>query len=646
MLSIENLAIYIVFLPLIASMIVGLNTNNISVKTSQVLTSCAIFISAFFSIIVFLHVIYGHNIIHIKLLKWVDISFFQAYWSIYVDPLTAVMLCVVNIVSFLVHVYSVGYMSHDKHKQRFMAYLSLFTFFMLVLVTSDNLLQLFVGWEGVGLSSFLLIGFWFKKKSAANAAIKAFLVNRVGDIGLALSIILIALTFETIEYQQIFTKVDRIYELYFSFFGIEFSLIDTICLLMFIGCMGKSAQIGLHTWLPDAMEGPTPVSALIHAATMVTAGVFLIARCSFIFEQSVIALNMITIIGAVTCLFAASIAIVQNDIKKIIAYSTCSQLGYMFFACGVSAYSVAIFHLMTHAFFKALLFLGAGSVIHAINNEQDIRKMGGLYKFLPRSYVLIWIGSLALAGIYPFAGYFSKDLILENAYLSHTEYGDFAFWMGIVAAFLTAFYSWRLIVIVFHKKTRLEKSVIENIHDAPKSMFIPMVILAIGAVFSGYIGEYIFKMTSLSSGFWNNSLALSKGNGDQLHILPTLVKYLPLIVGLLGIFLAYIIYTNSNTKKITCFISEKFNFVYKILLNKYYFDEIYNFLFVDFAKQVSNIFWKIFDNSIIDGIPNILARCTYNFSRMSRCLQTGAINHYSLIMFIGVLSIMIFIVFY
>ena len=415
---------------------------------------------------------------------------------------------------------------------------------------------------------------------------------------------------------------------------------------MFIGCMGKSAQIGLHTWLPDAMEGPTPVSALIHAATMVTAGVFLIARCSFIFEQSVVALNIITIIGAITCLFAASIAIVQNDIKKIIAYSTCSQLGYMFFACGVSAYSVAIFHLMTHAFFKALLFLGAGSVIHAIHDEQDIRKMGGLYKFLPKSYILMWVGSLALAGIYPFAGYFSKDLILENAYLSGTEYGDFAFWMGIIAAFLTAFYSWRLIVIVFHKETRLEKSVIDNIHDAPKSMFIPMMILAIGAIFSGYIGECIFKMTSFTSDFWNNSLALSKRDGDRLHILPTLVKYLPLIVGLLGIFLAYLIYIKANTKKITYYISEKFNFVYKVLLNKYYFDEVYNLLFVDFAKKVSNVFWKIFDNSIIDGIPNVLARCTYNFSRMSRSLQTGVINHYSLIMFIGVLSIMIFIVFY
>ncbi len=644
MLSIENLAIYIVFLPLMASIIVGLNTNNISVKTSQILTSFSVFISAIFSIIVFFYVIHGHNIIHIKLLKWLDVSFFKAYWSIYIDSLTAVMLCVVNIVSFLVHLYSVGYMSHDNHKQRFMAYLSLFTFFMLVLVTSDNLLQLFVGWEGVGLSSFLLIGFWFKKKSAANAAIKAFLVNRVGDIGLALSIILIALTFKTIEYQQIFIQLDRSYEECFSLFGIKFSVIDSICLLMFIGCMGKSAQIGLQTWLPDAMEGPTPVSALIHAATMVTAGVFLVARCSFIFEQSIIALNMITIIGAITCLFAASIAIVQNDIKKVIAYSTCSQLGYMFFACGVSAYSVAIFHLMTHAFFKALLFLGAGSVIHAINDEQDIRKMGGLYKLLPKSYTLMWIGSLALAGIYPFAGYFSKDLILESAYLSNTSYGDFAFCMGIIAALLTAFYSWRLIILVFHKKTKLEKNIVQNIHDAPKSMFIPMIVLAIGAIFSGYVGEYIFEMTNSSSDFWNHSLAVTQKSNGELYMLPFLVKHMPIIAGLFGILIAYIIY--ANTKKIACFISEKFNFIYKILLNKYYFDEIYNFLFVDFIKKISNIFWKIFDNSIIDGIPNILARCVYNVSRISRGLQTGVINHYSLIMFIGLLTIMIFIIFY
>ena len=353
---------------------------------------------------------------------------------------------------------------------------------------------------------------------------------------------------------------------------------------------------------------------------------------------------MITIIGAITCLFAASIAIVQNDIKKVIAYSTCSQLGYMFFACGVSAYSVAIFHLMTHAFFKALLFLGAGSVIHAINDEQDIRKMGGLYKLLPKSYTLMWIGSLALAGIYPFAGYFSKDLILESAYLSNTSYGDFAFCMGIIAALLTAFYSWRLIILVFHKKTKLEKTIVQNIHDAPKSMFIPMIVLAIGAIFSGYVGEYIFEMTNSSSDFWNHSLALTQKSNGELYVLPFLVKHMPIIAGLFGILIAYIIY--ANTKKIACFISEKFNFIYKILLNKYYFDEIYNFLFVDFTKKISNIFWKIFDNSIIDGIPNILARCVYNVSRISRGLQTGVINHYSLIMFIGLLTIMIFIIFY
>jgi NADH-quinone oxidoreductase subunit L len=643
MFTTEHLAIYTLFLPIVASIVVGLGTRTLIVEMSQIITITAILVSAVFSVVIFNYVALNHNIIHIKLMKWVDISFFQASWSIYIDSVTAVMLLVVNLVSLLVHVYSVGYMSHDMHRQRFMAYLSLFTFFMLILVTSDNLLQLFVGWEGVGLSSFLLIGFWFEKQSAANAAIKAFLVNRVGDIGLALSIILIAITFKTIEYQQIFTNLDKVYDSYFSLFGIEFSTIDTICVLMFIGCMGKSAQLGLHTWLPDAMEGPTPVSALIHAATMVTAGVFLLVRCSFMFEHSQMALNLITVIGALTCLFAASIAIVQNDIKKIIAYSTCSQLGYMFFACGVSAYSVAMFHLTTHAFFKALLFLGAGSVIHAINNEQDIRKMGGLYKLLPRSYILMWIGSLALAGIYPFAGYFSKDLILENAYLAQTKLGDFAFFIGIIAAFLTALYSWRLIILVFHKESKLEKKVIENIHEAPISMMIPMIILAMGAIFSGYIGEYVLKMASASSSFWSGAVAIAMRHKSEVHILPVLIKYMPLIIGGLGIMVAYLLYLNN--KNLPNYISDRLKLIYRILLNKYYFDEIYNFLFVISIKKISNLFWKIVDNSIIDGIPNSIARFVYNFSRVSRRLQTGVIYHYSFVMFIGILTIICFVIF-
>ncbi|WHA04702.1 NADH-quinone oxidoreductase subunit L [Candidatus Bandiella numerosa] len=643
MFTIEHLAIYTLFLPIVASIVVGLGTRALSAKMSQIITITAILVSTVFSVVIFNYVALNHNIIHIKLMKWVDISFFQASWSIYIDSVTAVMLLVVNLVSLLVHVYSVGYMSHDMHRQRFMAYLSLFTFFMLILVTSDNLLQLFVGWEGVGLSSFLLIGFWFEKQSAANAAIKAFLVNRVGDIGLALSIILIAITFKTIEYQQIFANLDRIYDSYFSLFGIEFSTIDTICILMFIGCMGKSAQLGLHTWLPDAMEGPTPVSALIHAATMVTAGVFLLVRCSFMFEHSQIALNIITIIGALTCLFAASIAIVQNDIKKIIAYSTCSQLGYMFFACGVSAYSVAIFHLMTHAFFKALLFLGAGSVIHAINNEQDIRKMGGLYKLLPRSYTLMWIGSLALAGIYPFAGYFSKDLILENAYLAQTKLGYFAFLIGIIAAFLTALYSWRLIILVFHKESKLKEKVVKNIHEAPISMMIPMIVLAIGAIFSGYIGEYILEMANASSSFWSGAVAIAMKHESGIHILPIFIKYIPLIIGIIGIMTAYLLYFNN--KNLPNYISGKLKLIYRILLNKYYFDEIYNFLFVISIKKISNLFWKIVDNSIIDGIPNSMARLVYNFSRVSRRLQTGMIYHYSFFMFIGILTIICFVIF-
>jgi NADH-quinone oxidoreductase subunit L len=405
--------------------------------------------------------------------------------------------------------------------------------------------------------------------------------------------------------------------------------------------MGKSAQLGLHTWLPDAMEGPTPVSALIHAATMVTAGVFLLARCSFLFEHSQMALNLVTIIGALTCVFAASIALTQTDIKRIIAYSTCSQLGYMFFACGVSAYSVAIFHLMTHAFFKALLFLGAGSVIHAINDEQDINKMGGLYKLLPVTYLFMWIGSLALAGIFPFSGYFSKDLILEHAHLAGTQLGTFAYWMGIFAALCTAFYSWRLIILVFHKTSKIATDVLKDVHEAPKTMMIPMALLAIGAILVGYVGEYWLSISSATSPFWNGALAIRLHHEEHLD---NLIKTLPLIVGVFGIISASVIYLkNPNIAK---FFADKLKFIHHLLLNKYYFDEIYDKIFVVMSRKSSIFLWRSFDNGVIDGILNYLARTFFKTSKGLRMLQTGSIYSYSFTMFVGVLAIICLVIFY
>jgi NADH-quinone oxidoreductase subunit L len=640
----QFLSICTVFLPLIASVLVGLTTRIISFRLSEIISVGAILVATIFSAILFYDVIFLHNIVHVKLLRWIDVSHFQADWSIYVDSLTALMLFVVTFVSCLVHIYSTGYMSEDRHKQRFMAYLSLFTFCMLMLVTSDNLLQLFLGWEGVGLSSFLIIGFWFKKNSASNAALKAFLVNRLGDIGLALSILLIAITFESLEYSKIFANLDAHDGVYQHVYGIDFSVIDIICILMIIGCIGKSAQIGLHVWLPDAMEGPTPASALIHAATMVTAGVFLIARCSFIFEHSQLALDIVIVFGALTCLFTASIATVQNDIKKIIAYSTCSQLGYMFFACGVHAYSAAMFHLMTHAFFKALLFLGAGSVINAIDHEQNIKKMGCLYKVLPVTYTFMIIGSLALCGVFPFAGYFSKDLILEHAYLVNTTLGDIAYCAGLFAAFLTAFYTFRLIILVFHRKSKLSSASLKCVHEPSKSMLIPMSLLALGATISGYIGVDILKISSPSSAFWNGALVKDALNSkiDLLH-LHGVMSILPSIAAIIGFTLALVIYLTKIN--ITTFFTNHFNFVYKVIVNKYYFDELYDRIFVTKIKKLSISLWKIFDNSVIDGVPNGLAIAVFGVSKMSRYLQTGSVYNYSFFMFIGVLAIICMVIF-
>ncbi|MFO0388419.1 MAG: NADH-quinone oxidoreductase subunit L [Alphaproteobacteria bacterium] len=648
---------FIVFLPLLAALIVGLTVRSISAELAQKLTCGAMVLAAIFSGVVFaefasmaMHAgswreIYGGvGLVHkVQLGSWIASGDFTANWVLRVDALTAVMLVVVTWVSSVVHIYSVGYMSHDEHRQRFMAYLSLFTFFMLMLVTSDNLVQLFLGWEGVGLCSYLLIGFWFKKPEANAAAIKAFLVNRVGDFGFALGIFATFVVFGTIQYDVIFAAAPEHFKAMTNFLGYEFHALTLICILLFIGAMGKSAQLGLHTWLPDAMEGPTPVSALIHAATMVTAGVFMVARLSPLFEQSETALMIVTIIGALTAFFAATVGLVQNDIKRVIAYSTCSQLGYMFFACGVGAYSAAIFHLMTHAFFKALLFLGAGSVIHGMSGEQDMRRMGGIWKLMPYTYVLMWLGSLALAGIPFFAGYYSKDMILETAYAQGRTVGYFAFWMGIAAAFMTAFYSWRLLFMTFHGKPRASHDVMHHVHESPPIMLRPLLLLAFGALFSGVLGYHVFGLVSAEGDFWQATLG-SHHIIEAAHHVPGWVPVLPLLVALSGIALAWYLYVVNTSLPEK--IAETFPRLYQFLLNKWYFDELYDALFVRPAKRIGYYLWRFFDEKIIDGLgPNGAAFITHIFAgRISR-LQTGYVYHYAFSMLIGFMVIISWVVF-
>lgn len=639
-----------VFLPLFGFLFSGIFSRifakNFADKFSQIFTSVLLVASAICALLIFADVSRHQTNEIITIISWISSGDFSANWSLKLDSLTAIMLVVVTVVSSLVHVYSIGYMHEDKSIARFMSYLSLFTFFMLILVVADNFLQLFVGWEGVGVASYLLIGFWFKKQLANAAAIKAFVANRVGDFGLIIAIALIYMTFGTVEYASVFSEIANHVNDKFMLFGTEFRSIDAICILLFIGAMGKSAQIGLHVWLADAMEGPTPVSALIHAATMVTAGVFLVARCSPLFEFSPSALMMVTLVGAITALFAATIAITQNDIKKIIAYSTCSQLGYMFFACGVSAYSAAIFHLATHAFFKALLFLGAGSVIHAMHHEQDIRKMGGTWKKIPFTYAMMWIGSLALAGFPPFAGFYSKDVILEAAFMAHSSFGKLAYAMGITAAFLTAFYSWRLLFLTFHGKTRADHHTFDHAHESPKSMLIPLFVLAIGSIFAGFFGSEIFQMVSAENNFFANSIFVAEARAElleEIHHAPILVKFSPLIVGIIAIFLAYIFYLKkTNLPKI---FAEKFRLAYKISFNKWYFDEIYEAALVKPVKRIGDFLWRVFDVKIIDGFgPNGVANLCKKMSAKVSQLQSGYIYNYCLWMVLGLIAATFFLI--
>tara|TARA_B100000886_G_scaffold339237_1_gene304101 strand:- start:4792 stop:6699 length:1908 start_codon:yes stop_codon:yes gene_type:complete len=625
----------IIFLPLIGA-VVGYLGRSFTKYFSEITTSLLVAISAFLSLITFWKGIksdiYGNYIIF----EWISSGGFTANWSINIDPLSSVMLVVVTFVSALVHVYSIGYMSHDPHKPRFMSYLSLFTFSMLALVVSDNFLQLFFGWEGVGLCSYLLIGFWYKKNSANNAAIKAFIVNRIGDFGLAIAIFLIFLFFGTINFEEIFQVTNLYAEKKLVFFGFELNLITLICVFLFIGAMGKSAQFLLHTWLPDAMEGPTPVSALIHAATMVTAGVFLVVRCSPIFEYSQAALNLVAIVGMITALFAASVALVQNDIKKIVAYSTCSQLGYMFFAAGVGAYHVAMFHLFTHAFFKALLFLGAGSVIHAFKDEQDIRKMGGVRKKLPFTYIFMLIGTLALTGFPFLSGFYSKDAIIEFAYLKNSSLGNYAASVGILTAFLTSIYSWRLFFKTFHGPYNNEKISINDTHESPFVMLVPLIFLSIGAVFSGYFFKEIF-IGHHSNDFWQTSVFFL--NEIKHDVIPLwFLMTTPLIV-LISIPISFYLYI-INPKVLEDFKNTNMP-LYNFLLNKWYIDELYIKIFVNPTKKIGSFFWKKGDIGVIDKFgPDGISKLVKIISNKTGRLQTGFIYDYAFVMLLG-LSILL-----
>ena len=622
----------IIFLPLLASIISGFFGTKIGNKASQVTTSSFVSLSAILSIYIFYNVIsndYSNNII---IAKWISSGLLDVNWSIKIDQISSVMLVVVTLVSAVVHIYSIGYMSHDPHQPRFMSYLSLFTFAMLVLVTSDNFLQLFFGWEGVGLCSYFLIGFWFKKPTANAAAIKAFLVNRVGDFGFALGIFLVFYIFGTVNYEEVFNQVSLYKDNNIKFLGIELNSINLICFLLFIGAMGKSAQIFLHTWLPDAMEGPTPVSALIHAATMVTAGVFLVVRCSPIFEYSPIILGFITVVGMTTAFFAATVALVQNDIKKIIAYSTCSQLGYMFFATGVGAYNVAMFHLFTHAFFKALLFLGAGSVIHSFQDEQDINNMGGVYRHLPYTYSLMIIGTLALTGFPFLSGFYSKDLIIEFAYLKGNNLGYYACGIGIFTAVLTSIYSWRLIFKTFHGEFNNKKIKLSNMHESPPIMLVPLVILGLGSVLAGYIFKDLFMGYGSFSEFWNGSIFFLKPLTTDHP--PGYILYLTPILVTISIPLSYLIFLKNKS-----FLESLTNSnrpIYLFLKNKWYFDELYEVLFVKSSKFLGRYFWKKIDGLVIDRFgPDGLSNLFKYFSIKAVKFQSGFIYQYAFVMLIG-----------
>ena len=633
------MAVLVVFLPLLAAIIAGFFGRVIGDRGSQVVTCGALVLSAIFGIGLF-HEIMGQSAPHVQtLMTWIAAGGVDVAWSLRLDTLSGVMILVVTIVSAMVHIYSVGYMAHDPGIPRFMAYLSLFTFFMLMLVTANDFVQLFFGWEGVGLCSYLLIGFWYDRPAADAAAIKAFVVNRIGDFGFALGIFAVFVIFGSLDFDTVFGKAPGSTHEVMNFLGWQVPALTLACILLFVGAMGKSAQIGLHTWLPDAMEGPTPVSALIHAATMVTAGVYMVARLSPMFEYAPMALAVVGVIGGTTAVFAASVGMAQNDIKRVIAYSTCSQLGYMFFAAGVSAYGAAMFHLFTHAFFKALLFLGAGSVIHAMSGEQDMRRMGGLAHKIPYTYALMWIGSLSLAGIPFFSGFFSKDSILAAAWASGTAVGRYSFCLGVFTAFLTAFYSWRLIIMTFNGPSRADHETLHHAHESPWVMLVPLFVLAAGAMFAGYLADHFFVGED-RAGFWKSAILVLPQHdsiGASEHN-PLLIDYLPLIAGIGGIALAYWCYLFRPS--IPPAMTMRFRALYLFLLNKWYFDELYDRLFVRSAFTLGDGLWKTGDGAIIDGLgPDGISAATRELAREASRLQTGYVYHYAFAMLIGVVAL-------
>jgi NADH-quinone oxidoreductase subunit L len=666
--------VLIVFLPLIAALVAGLGGPWIGKTAAKVVTTGALFIGALLSWPIFFHYIAGDpGAVVVPVAEWIRSGTLTVDWALRLDSLTAVMLVVVTTVSSLVHLYSWGYMAEDPGQPRFFAYLSLFSFAMLMLVTADSLVQMFFGWEGVGLASYLLIGFWYHKPSANAAALKAFVVNRIGDFGFSLGIFATFLVFGTVSIPAILAAAPGMIGSTIGFAGMRVDTMTVICLLLFVGAMGKSAQIGLHTWLPDAMEGPTPVSALIHAATMVTAGVFMVCRLSPMFETSATAMHVVTYVGAATCIFAATVGCAQNDIKRVIAYSTCSQLGYMFFAAGVGAYGAAMFHLFTHAFFKALLFLGAGAVIHAMHHEQDMRYYGGLRKEIPVTFWVMVIGTLAITGVgvpgLGFAGFWSKDAILESAWSSGSVPGTIAFWLGALAALLTSFYSWRLIFLTFFGPPRWAAS--EHIqhalhgdhdtpdeehgdsghdartpptgtggyhpHEGPLTILVPIVLLAVGALLAGQIFHAIFIDPERAPEFWRGSVAFSRHLAEAAEHAETWVKWTPTIVMLIGLWIAWNNYVR-NPRAADGFVAQ-FPAIYRFVTNKWYFDELYDFLFVRPALRLGRLLWHGGDEGIIDRFgPHGAAYAVGIGNRVTARLQSGFLYSYALVMLLGLIG--------
>ncbi|MGE0288120.1 MAG: NADH-quinone oxidoreductase subunit L [Bradyrhizobium sp.] len=611
-------------------------------RAAELITTGLLFVSAALSWFALVDVGFLKHDARIALLPWINSGDLQVAWTLRVDTLTAVMLVVVNTVSSLVHLYSIGYMDEDPHRPRFFAYLSLFTFAMLMLVTADNLVQLFFGWEGVGLASYLLIGFWYQKPSANAAAIKAFVVNRVGDFGFALGIFAIYALVGSTDFETIFHAAPGLTGKTIDFLGWQADALTLTCLLLFMGAMGKSAQFLLHTWLPDAMEGPTPVSALIHAATMVTAGVFMVARLSPLFELAPNAQAVVMFFGATTAFFAATIGLVQNDIKRIVAYSTCSQLGYMFVAMGAGAYSVGMFHLFTHAFFKALLFLGSGSVIYAMHHEQDIRNMGGLKDRIPYTYFVMLVGTLALTGFPLTAGYFSKDAIIESAYVSHNPFALYGFLMTVVAAGLTSFYSWRLVFKTFHGEPH-DQEHYEAAHEAPIWMLVPIGILAVGSILAGFPFKELFAGHAVDD-FFRESLKMKPHILEEMHHIPPAIAFLPTVMMVGGFLVSWLFYIRRPYLPVE--LASQQPLLYKFLLNKWYFDELYDLIFVRPAKWIGYQLWKKGDGFVIDGFgPDGVSARVLDVTRNVVKIQTGYLYHYAFAMLIGVAGLITWFMF-